>query len=435
MQFKDIPVGERFNFANAVAGITDSGRLTKSGVNQATDPHGLPVLMDDNTIESAVKNVGTVFDSGREVRLFDDMSLMWSQIDGPIYEDVTLIDLINSGLANSESVSKLLVIICDDIDSEWVGLGRPIKRIDENTLEAFLDKQFPAQPSTIKIVGGEPFLLAERPSGDAVHELKKLSLYSELLVSYFLKNESDYAGSRTLKEHELGYIKSDSVARGRLMPIKKEDVVTNLQKQLAETEKEFDKFKGKNKGTEFEWEGPGWQLVDTKCAEIRSQLFDLTGDYYGRPKIKPAKPASELLEADYDAPWDVPKEVLAWLRKNASLLTSDATDAVRWSRIIDTVNDERYPSGELTIYRAVEQGDDIRPGDWVTTERIYAEEHLSRYLGGKGRILEEAVEGADVLVSPTGNADEAIYAPAHYSISIDDWDDEPGFWGSEPSFS
>lgn len=211
MQFKDIPVGERFNFANAVAGITDSGRLTKSGVNQATDPHGLPVLMDDNTIESAVKNVGTVFDDGRELQLCHDLSLIWLRNGGPIYDAISITDLIKSGLGNSHGISKLLVI---NGDSE-VSLGRPIKRVSEDTLEAIFDTGSFTAPSTIKIVNGEPRLLGERLPGDAgcrqgeaVHMLKRLGKYSELEVARFLEDETAYATAITLKEHELNYVKS-----------------------------------------------------------------------------------------------------------------------------------------------------------------------------------------------------------------------------------
>jgi hypothetical protein len=187
--------------------------------------------------------------------------------------------------------------------------------------------------------------------------------------------------------------------------------VADLQRQLADTEKEFDRFRGKNAE---KWEGEEWHEVSKKAGAIRVQLFDLTGDYYGKSRIKQIKPSDEALNADYDSPWDVPKEVMSWVRRNSSLLTSDATDAVRWSRIVDTLKEDRYPSGDITLYRSVD-GDDIRPGDWVTTDRSYAEDHLSKYLNGNGQILEETVDGRDVLVSPTGNNEEAIYAPREYS--------------------
>jgi hypothetical protein len=54
---------------------------------------------------------------------------------------------------------------------------------------------------------------------------------------------------------------------------------------------------------------------------------------------------------------------------------------------------------------------------WVTTSPEYAQMHLEKYLKNKGRIIHERVNGQDVLVSPTGNAEEAIFAPRQYSAS------------------
>lgn len=105
---------------------------------------------------------------------------------------------------------------------------------------------------------------------------------------------------------------------------------------------------------------PGWsqELFDSKEQEaitIRRELKKLTGDYHGRSATERApmtKPSG--LNASYDHPEDVPLDVYRWINKRMSLLTSDATDAVRWSRIINTKDDPRYPSGEITIYRAVD---------------------------------------------------------------------------------
>ena len=101
-------------------------------------------------------------------------------------------------------------------------------------------------------------------------------------------------------------------------------------------------------------------------------------------------------------------------------MTTDATDAVRWSRIINTKDDARYPRGEITIYRAVDNHnyDEIREGDWVTTDEKYAIQHNDMYFDGKGKIISMDVDGRDVLVSPTGNYEEAIYAPLKYSIDV-----------------
>lgn len=193
------------------------------------------------------------------------------------------------------------------------------------------------------------------------------------------------------------------------------DNVPALKKQLAQVEKDgFDRLR--KRGVRG---GPEWDAVVEQAAAIRRQLFALTGDYYGQPRTKITRPSSEDLEAPYASPSDVPRNVRLWVQKHSAILTSDATDAVRWGRIENTLRDERYPDGDIEIFRAVADGDEIRPGDWVTTEREYAEEHLRRYLDGRGSILSETVNGRDVLVSPTGNYEEAIYAPRSLSGPVE----------------
>jgi hypothetical protein len=157
---------------------------------------------------------------------------------------------------------------------------------------------------------------------------------------------------------------------------------------------------------------------DPAKASLKERLNALRAEFASLTSNKPARPSDKALQAQYDTPDQVPINVRNWVRDNASLLTSDATDATRWNRIADTLDDDRYPSGDLTIYRAVADGDEIRAGDWVSTDRKYAEMHLSKYLNGKGEILEETVNGRDVLVSPTGNNEEAIYAPRSLSGPI-----------------
>lgn len=162
---------------------------------------------------------------------------------------------------------------------------------------------------------------------------------------------------------------------------------------------------------------------EKQASLLRRRLFQLTGDPYGRTekeKIKPKSPPRGL-KAKYESPFDVPLVVYKWILTHESLLNSDATDAVRWSRIINTRDDERYPSGKMTIYRAVDNSsyDEIREGDWVTTDEDYAIDHNERYFNGNGNILSMDVDGRDVLVSPTGNSEEAIYAPLEYSIDVE----------------
>lgn len=193
------------------------------------------------------------------------------------------------------------------------------------------------------------------------------------------------------------------------------DEIKILQKQL----KQLDNWFGDYAGTNI-----GYKMWDEKAEEanvIRRKLYQLTGDPYGETKLdkqkKNIKPNG--LNKRYDYPIDVPKNVYKWILNNTSLLTTDATDAVRWSRIINSKDDARY-RGDITIYRAVDNHDydEIREGDWVTTDEKYAIEHNNRYFNGNGKIISMDVNGRDVLVSPTGNNEEAIYAPLKYSIDI-----------------
>ncbi len=186
--------------------------------------------------------------------------------------------------------------------------------------------------------------------------------------------------------------------------------VPALQASLAAIEARYEPLRQARKTS-----GAEWDAISRDAAAVRQELFVLTGDHYGKPRQKKVRPDDALLLASYDSPQDVPAEVRRWIQQNASILTSDATDAVRWGRIVDTLDDERYPDGELTIYRAVAEGDEIRAGDWVTTQRSYAQEHLRRHLNGKGVVLQACVDGRDVLVSPTGDEQEAIFAPRELS--------------------
>jgi hypothetical protein len=153
-------------------------------------------------------------------------------------------------------------------------------------------------------------------------------------------------------------------------------------------------------------------------AERINKLF-MNYDVYGSQK---PQTIDRLLNRRYDRPEDVPIELYLYIYKHKPILTTDATDAVRWSRIINSKDEERYPAGEMyEIFRAVEKYREIRPGDWVSTDENYAIEHNERNLGNKGNIISMVVDGKDLLVSPTGNYEEAIYAPLELSIDVDVW--------------
>lgn len=198
-----------------------------------------------------------------------------------------------------------------------------------------------------------------------------------------------------------------------------ENSIMKLQTDLREHDRSY------NAKTDFLREDKPLTPWNIKSKAFKKELFNLTGDPYGEWKNasgasvkKEVKPDDELLTATYLSPDEIPQEVAAWIQKKASILTSDATDAVRWGRIVNTRKDDRYPAGDVTIYRAIGRdidSDEIRPGDWVTTIESYATEHNHRYLNGKGSILSETIDGRDLLVSPTGNMEESIYAPLHLS--------------------
>jgi len=66
-------------------------------------------------------------------------------------------------------------------------------------------------------------------------------------------------------------------------------------------------------------------------------------------------------------------------------------------------------AGDLTLYRAMPKGMEIEAGDWVTTGKEYAEEHLGRWVEG-GVIVELYVPGDEVW-SHAEDPNEMIYIP------------------------
>ena len=65
--------------------------------------------------------------------------------------------------------------------------------------------------------------------------------------------------------------------------------------------------------------------------------------------------------------------------------------------------------GRLTIYRATPTGKAISAGDYVTTSRLYAEEHIRANLGGKGKIT--SIQGTLDDLAPADAPNEFWYVP------------------------
>jgi hypothetical protein len=185
--------------------------------------------------------------------------------------------------------------------------------------------------------------------------------------------------------------------------------VPTLQKRLSGLERLYEPMRKPGQRDEARWEA-----ISAAASQCRARLFNLTGDSYGRPKVKVARPSDDALGATYESPDEIPGPLMQWALRNLGLLTSDGTDLVRWSRIINTLDDDRLEAGTVTLYRAVD-GDEIRPGDWVTTLESYAQMHLTCHLKGRGQVVQLHVDGQDVLLSPTGNEEELIYAPRDLS--------------------
>lgn len=91
-----------------------------------------------------------------------------------------------------------------------------------------------------------------------------------------------------------------------------------------------------------------------------------------------------------DAEWSMPSDVLQYPERYTG--ASDMLDeTVRQLRAV-----EGDPDGEVTIYRAAPPGAGIRPGDWVTMSRAYAEQHNESNVGDEGEITAITVPARDV---------------------------------------
>ena len=91
-----------------------------------------------------------------------------------------------------------------------------------------------------------------------------------------------------------------------------------------------------------------------------------------------------------DAEWSMPSDVLQYPERYTGA-TDMLDETVRQLRAV-----EGDPDGEITIYRAAPPGTGIRPGDWVTMSRAYAEQHNESNVGGEGEITAITVPARDV---------------------------------------
>ncbi len=69
------------------------------------------------------------------------------------------------------------------------------------------------------------------------------------------------------------------------------------------------------------------------------------------------------------------------------------------------------PDADVTVYRAVPKGvESINPGDWVTTSKIYANQHGRSLVDGDYHVIEKKVKAKE-LVTDGNSMHEWGYSP------------------------
>jgi hypothetical protein len=95
---------------------------------------------------------------------------------------------------------------------------------------------------------------------------------------------------------------------------------------------------------------------------------------------------------------------------NVSMFDLSDRNFTRLSRAtIALGNENKLSDSTVTAYRALPDGYSIETGDWVTTDKQYADDHLENTLDGKGCVASIEVSG-DTLYE-TSSVNEQVFVP------------------------
>jgi hypothetical protein len=95
---------------------------------------------------------------------------------------------------------------------------------------------------------------------------------------------------------------------------------------------------------------------------------------------------------------------------NVSMFDLSDRNFTRLSRATIALGNENKPSDStVTAYRALPDGYSIETGDWVTTDKQYADDHLEKKLDGQGCVASIEVSG-DTLYE-TSSVNEQVFVP------------------------
>lgn len=82
-----------------------------------------------------------------------------------------------------------------------------------------------------------------------------------------------------------------------LPPASLAERVLALQQQLAATERLFEPLRKRRRSEGgAEWDAE-WDAVSASARSLRTQLYELTGDCYGKPKAKRSRPGDDAASA------------------------------------------------------------------------------------------------------------------------------------------
>jgi ribosomal protein S18 acetylase RimI-like enzyme len=106
---------------------------------------------------------------------------------------------------------------------------------------------------------------------------------------------------------------------------------------------------------------------------------------------------------------------------NGSLANYDKQSQREWLRGANPPSD-----GKITLYRATPEGKEIAAGDYVTSSRKYAEDHIKNNLGGEGKISQISATLDDIY--PADGPGEFWYAPKNILTEKPESKPEGGKW-------